>query len=472
MPKQIITRFAPSPTGFLHIGGARTALFNWVYAKKYNGKMLLRIEDTDKVRSTKEAIKAILDGLNWLGISWEGEPISQIANIERHREIAEQLVASGKAYKCYCSKEQLTKMRQDAMKSGNPAKYNGHCRELEQELAPQNIKPVIRIKLDAKKDIIVHDHVQGDVVFKGESLDDFIILRSDGTPTYMLAVVVDDHDMAVTHIIRGDDHLTNAAKQIIIYQALGWELPEMAHIPLIHGADGAKLSKRHGALGVNAYRKMGYLPAAIRNYLARLGWSHGDEEIFSTEQLIEWFDLKDLNKGAARFDFVKLANINAIYIRQSEPEELYEIMISLAKELDLKTDITGLNENKKTIIKALPELQLRAKTIVELIEMSQFIYATIPLNIDENAAAQLNDENKRMLSEIASILENITEWTIENIKPIIKEYAKNNNLKFGKVAQPIRAALTGRTNSPGIFEIMALIGKYETIARLKYQVKI
>ncbi len=317
MTRPVITRFAPSPTGYLHIGGARTALFNWVYAQKTGGKMLLRIEDTDRERSTEAATRALLDGLSWLGLTWEGDPISQYSRAARHAEIARQLLASGHAYKCYSSPQELDEMREKARAEGRPPRYDGRWRDRDPSEAPEGVAPVIRIKTPQTGEIVVQDHVQGRVVFKTENLDDFVILRSDGSPVYMLAVVVDDHDMGVTHIIRGDDHLTNAARQIVIYNAMGWDVPEMAHIPLIHGPDGAKLSKRHGAMGVDAYRKMGYLPPALRNYLARLGWAHGDDEIFSTEQMVEWFDLDGLNKGASRFDFAKLENLNGHYIREA-----------------------------------------------------------------------------------------------------------------------------------------------------------
>ncbi len=469
MPRQIITRFAPSPTGYLHIGGARTALFNWVYAKKNNGKMLLRVEDTDQKRSTDAAKEAILDGLSWLGIDWDDEPVSQIANAERHKEIAEQLVENNLAYKCYCSSEELVKMREEAKAKGLASKYSGKCRDLSDASVPAGIEPVIRLKIEPSKEIIVKDHVQGDVKFNSDNFDDFIILRSNGTPTYMLAVVVDDHDMGITHIIRGDDHLTNAARQIMIYNALGWDVPEMAHIPLIHGADGAKLSKRHGALGVDAYRKMGYLPKAIRNYLARLGWSHGNDEIFSTEQMINWFELDDLNKGASRFDFVKLANLNAHYIKQSDEKELFEIMISLCKELDKAFDEKGLAANKQTILSALKELKPRAKTILDLIELARFIYAIRPLQLDEKANNILTDENKIMIGKIITKLNDLTNWSLEEIKNQIKEFADENDQKLGKVAQPLRSALTGTTASPSIFDVMVLIGKDESLNRLKDQ---
>ena len=322
--KPVITRFAPSPTGYLHIGGARTALFNWLYAKRHSGKMLLRIEDTDRERSKPEAVQAILDGLTWMGLTWDGEAISQYERAPRHREVAEDLVARGEAYYCYTSAQELDEMRELAKAEGRPPRYDGRWRDRDPSEAPQGVKPVIRVKAPREGETVVHDAVQGEVRFPNKDLDDFIVLRSDGNPTYMHAVVVDDHDMGVTHIIRGDDHLTNAARQTIIYKAMGWEVPSMSHIPLIHGADGAKLSKRHGALGVEAYREMGYLPQALRNYLVRLGWSHGDDEIMSMEDMISWFDIYDINKGASRFDYDKLASINGHYIRTSDDKVLKE----------------------------------------------------------------------------------------------------------------------------------------------------
>ncbi len=469
MSKPIITRFAPSPTGFLHIGGARTALFNWVYAKHMGGEMLLRIEDTDRERSTKEAVDALLDGLSWLGLDWQGAPVSQFERASRHAEVANQLIASGHAYKCYCTPEELTQMREDARAKGNPPRYDGRWRDRDPKEAPAGVDPVVRIKMPANQDIHIADQVQGDVTFNTENLDDFVILRSDGSPTYMLAVVVDDHDMNVTHVIRGDDHLTNAARQIVIYNALDWDVPTMAHIPLIHGPDGAKLSKRHGALGVDAYRKMGYLPAAMRNYLARLGWAHGDDEIFSTEQMIEWFDLPALNKGASRFDFAKLENLNGLYIREADPAELYEIMCATAKEVERTTDYEGLTQNKQACLKAIPDLQPRSKTVLDLIDMAQFIYVQRPIVPDEKSAALLNEDARQMIAEIVSVLESLSDWEVEPINMAIRAYAESKELKLGKVAQPLRAALTGKTVSPGVFEVMVLIGRQETLARLQDQ---
>lgn len=467
---QVVTRFAPSPTGYLHIGGARTALFSWAFAKNQGGKMLLRIEDTDRERSTEAAVVALVDGLKWLGLDWDGEPISQFGRAARHAEIAHELVKIGHAYYCYCSPAELDQMREEARAAGKPPRYNGYWRDRDASEAPAGIAPVIRIKAPMSGDIVVNDHVQGKVVFKAENLDDFIILRSDGTPTYMHAVVVDDHDMGVTHIIRGDDHLTNAARQIVIYNAMGWTVPEMAHIPLIHGPDGAKLSKRHGALGVEAYRQMGYLPAALRNYLARLGWSHGDDEFFTTDQMVEWFSLDALNKGAARFDFVKLENINGHYIREATPDYLYDVMLATAQELVRSFDVDGLTANKATVLSALPELQPRAKTVLELIDLAQFIYASRPLTIDAAASALLTTDSRAVLSDMADLLRGLNEWSVPAIDAAMRTLAESKGLKLGKLAQPLRAALTGRTVSPGIFEVMVLIGRDETMARLGDQI--
>ena len=469
MSKPVVTRFAPSPTGYLHIGGARTALFNWAFARHNGGKMLLRIEDTDRERSTEAATAALIDGLTWLGITWDGEPLSQFARAKRHAEVANQLVESGMAYRCYTSAEELAEMREKARAEGRPPLYDRRWRDRSPEEAPQGVDPVIRIKAPLSGEIRVHDKIQGEVVFKAENLDDFIILRSDGTPTYMLAVVVDDHDMGVTHIIRGDDHLTNAARQITIYNALGWDLPEMAHMPLTHGPDGAKLSKRHGALGVDAYRKMGYLPEAMANYLARLGWAHGDDEVFSMDQLAEWFTLEAMNKGAARFDFVKLGNLNGLYIRNADTARLYDIMVATATEVGRDADLAGLMANKETVLAALPELQPRAKTVLELIDLAQFIYATRPLTIAEDAGKHLGDDSRVILGEIADLLEKTNDWSAEVLNAIVREFAEKRDLKLGKVAQPLRVALTGRTVSPGVFEVMELIGRTETLARLADQ---
>jgi glutamyl-tRNA synthetase len=466
MPKTVVTRFAPSPTGYLHIGSARTALFSWAYARNMQGKFLLRIEDTDRERSTEDAVQAIYDGLSWLGLKWDGEPTLQFSRAARHAEIARELLARGQAYYCYCSPEELAEMRETARAKGLPPRYNGMWRDRDPSEAPKGVAPVIRIKAPLSGEIVVHDHVQGEVVFKTENLDDFIILRSDGTPTYMLAVVVDDHDMGVTHIIRGDDHLTNAARQIIIYNGMGWEVPEMAHIPLIHGPDGAKLSKRHGALGVGAYRQLGYLPEAMINYLARLGWSHGDDELFDVDQMIDWFSLEGLNKGAARFDFVKLENVNGHYIRGAKPTYLYDVMVATANEIGRDIDHAGLTGNKATVLAALPELQPRAKTVLELIDLAQFIYAVRPIQVESTAAEVLTAEARSMLAGAKVVLDELSDWSVAAIDGAIRAFADSRGLKLGKVAQPLRAALTGRTVSPGIFEVMVLIGKDESLARI------
>ncbi|MEM8878808.1 MAG: glutamate--tRNA ligase [Pseudomonadota bacterium] len=464
----IVTRFAPSPTGFLHIGGARTALFNWLYAKAKGGRFLLRIEDTDRTRSTQEAIDAILDGLRWLGLEWDGEPVSQAANGARHKEVAEALLAAGHAYRCYSSKEDLDAMRAKAQAEGRPPRYDGTWRGRDAADAPDGVPPVIRFRAPESGETIVRDHVQGDVTFPNADLDDLIILRSDGTPTYNLSVVVDDHDMGVSHIVRGVDHLTNAARQSQIYQALGWTVPEMAHIPLIHGPDGAKLSKRHGALGVGAYREMGYLPDAMRNYLARLGWSHGDDEIFSIAQMIEWFDLDGIGKSAARFDVAKLENLNGHYIRHTEDDALADLLLSEVPHLEGGHDIVArLDDDRIAKIRsAIPGLKERAKTLCELLDGAQFLLASRPLAYDEKASALITEETRPILASVNATLSALPDWTMGAIEEAIRAVADEHELKLGKVAQPLRAALTGRTTSPGIFDVVFVLGRDEVIGRL------
>ncbi|MDV2965324.1 glutamate--tRNA ligase [Nitratireductor aquimarinus] len=471
MTKPVVTRFAPSPTGYLHIGGARTALFNWLYAQHTGGKMLLRIEDTDRQRSTEAATAAILDGLAWLGLDCDGEPISQFARADRHRAVAEELVAKGEAYYCYSSPEELEAMREKARAEGRPPRYDGTWRDRDASQAPEGVKPVIRIKTPQEGETVVEDQVQGTVRFPNKDLDDFIILRSDGSPTYMHAVVVDDHDMGVTHIIRGDDHLTNAARQTVIYKAMGWDVPVMAHIPLIHGADGAKLSKRHGALGVEAYRAMGYLPSALRNYLARLGWSHGDDEIMSDEDMIRWFDITDVNKGAARFDFQKLEALNGVHMRQMADEELLSRLIDTLPHLEGgEALLSALDEQRKAqLLAALPGLKERAKTLVELIESAAFIFDQRPLSFDEKAQQLLDENARQLLAEILPVLQNVGDWTLANIEAAVREFAEQTERKLGKVAQPLRAALTGRTTSPGIFDVLSVLGREESLARISDQ---
>src|ERR1700691_3971634 len=388
----VVTRFAPSPTGFLHIGGARTAWFNWLYARGRGGKMLLRIEDTDRERSTQAAIAVILDGVDWLGIAWDGDVIYHFSRVARHREVAEALLASGHAYRCYASQDELTQMREAARKEGRSKLYDGRWRDRDPGEAPPSVKPAIRLKAPLTGETIIEDQVQGRVVWQNENLDDLVLLRSDGTPTYMLAVVVDDHDMGVTHVIRGDDHLTNAARQKQIYDALSWPVPVMAHIPLIHGPDGSKLSKRHGALGVDAYRAMGYLPVALRNYLVRLGWSHGDQEIFSTEEMIAAFDLPQIGRSPARFDFAKLENLNGHYIRQSDDAAL---LLAIEQLLPHLADGKRLAEKltprlREQWLAAMPSLKERAKTLLDLIDGSHFLLDNPPLPLDDKASALAN----------------------------------------------------------------------------------
>ncbi len=468
MTSPIVTRFAPSPTGFLHIGGARTALFNWLYARKHGGKMLLRIEDTDRERSTEAAIAAILDGLKWLELDWDGDVIYQFSRAARHREVAEQLLAEGKAYHCYATAEELTAMREKARAEGRTRLYDGMWRDRDAATAPSGVKPTIRLKAPQTGETVIEDQVQGRVVWQNENLDDLVLLRGDGTPTYMLAVVVDDHDMGVTHVIRGDDHLINAARQKQIYDAAGWTIPSMSHIPLIHGPDGAKLSKRHGALGVEAYRAMGYLPAALRNYLVRLGWSHGDQEIFSTQEMIDAFDLSGIGRSAARFDFAKLENLNGHYIRQSDDKTLVGMFEGV---LDYIPDGAALKAklNEKTraqLLQAMPSLKDRAKTLLELIAGSYFIFADRPLEIEAKAEALLTDDNRALISRMRTELAAVSPWSAETTEAAMRNFAEQNNLKLGAVAQPLRAALTGRTTSPGIFEVLAVLGREECLARL------
>jgi len=471
MTEPIITRFAPSPTGFLHIGGGRTALFNWLYARGRGGKMLLRIEDTDRERSTNEAIAAILDGLKWLGLDWDGDAVYQFSRVERHREVVAQMLAAGTAYRCYATPEELAEMREKARGEGKTRLYDGRWRDRTQDDAPAGAKPATRLKAPLTGETVVEDQVQGRVTWQNENLDDFVLLRSDGTPTYMLAVVVDDHDMGVTHIIRGDDHLNNAARQTQIYQALGWNVPVMAHIPLIHGPDGSKLSKRHGALGIDAYRAMGYLPAAMRNYLVRLGWSHGDQEIFSTEEMKAAFDLPQIGRSPARFDFAKLENLNGHYIRASGDRDLMAAIDGLLPHLPNGTEIAAklTPAVREQIVAAMPELKERAKTLVELVDAASFIWASRPLALDDKAKALLSDESRSLLREVLPEIESVQPWSAEATEQAVRAYAERKATKLGAVAQPLRAALTGRSTSPGIFNVLAVLGRDESLARLRDQ---
>jgi glutamyl-tRNA synthetase len=471
MSETVVTRFAPSPTGFLHIGGARTALFNWLYARSRGGKMLLRIEDTDRERSTKTAIDAILDGLTWLGIDWDGEAIYQYSRAARHREVVEELLAAGRAYRCYASQAELAEMREKARAEGRSKLYDGRWRDRDPSEAPPDVKPVIRLKAPLTGETVIEDQVQGRVAWQNENLDDLVLLRSDGSPTYMLAVVVDDHDMAVTHIIRGDDHLTNAARQKQIYEALGWGVPAMAHIPLIHGPDGAKLSKRHGALGVDAYRAMGYLPIAMRNYLVRLGWAHGDQEIFSTDEMIKAFDLPQIGRSPARFDFARLENLNGHYIRQSSDVDLLaaleQVLPHIQGGAELLNKLTP--ELRGKLVAAMPGLKERAKTLVELVDSARYVFADRPLALDDKAAGLLTAEARSLLGEISDELRQVEPWTVEATEQAVRAFAERRGIKLGGVAQPLRAALTGRTTSPPIFDVLAVLGKNESLSRLQDQ---
>ena len=459
----VVTRFAPSPTGFLHIGGARTALFNYLYAKHMGGKFLLRIEDTDRQRSTQEAVDAISAGLKWLGLDWDGDAVSQFSRADRHAEVAQQLLDTGKAYKCYCTPEELTEMREAAKAAGQPMRYNGLWRDRDASEAPAGVEPVVRIKAEHSGDTIIQDLIQGEVKVSNAEIDDFVILRGDGTATYMLAVVVDDHDMDITHVVRGDDHLTNTFRQMQIYDAMGWDRPVFAHMPLLHGSDGKKLSKRHGALGVEAYRDMGLLPEAVSNYLMRLGWGHGDDEIISREQAIEWFDVVDVGKAAARFDADKLASINAHYMREADNARLFELIWPGVVEL---LDHKLAADAAERIFSGMSDLKARAKNVLELTENAAFYAHLRPLEMNEKAAKLLNDDGLTVLRQMRDILAGFKDWRAEPLQDAAKAFAEQADVKLGKVAQPLRAALTGSNISPGVFEVMEILGKEESLGRL------
>ena len=454
----VVTRFAPSPTGFLHIGGARTALFNWLFARHHGGKFLLRIEDTDKARSTTEAIDAILDGMRWLGLDWDGHEYYQSQFWARHAEIAHKMLDRGHAYRCWMSQKELAAQREQAAKDRKPFRINSPWRERTDE---GDGPFVIRLKAPAEGETVIDDRVQGRVTVQNAEIDDFILLRSDGSPTYMLAVVVDDHDMGVTHVIRGDDHLNNAFRQLAIIRAMGWPEPVYAHVPLIHGPDGAKLSKRHGALGVDAYRdELGMLPEAVSNYLLRLGWGHGDDEIISRAQATEWFDLDHVGKSPSRFDFKKLENLNGHYIREADDGRLAEL---IAPGL-------GIDEPQQALLtRAMPELKARATTLHQLADGARFLFDTRPLAVDEAAAALLTDESRAILAAAHKHLVALAKWDVESLEAAIRDVADASGAKLGKIAQPLRAALTGRTTSPGIFDVLALLGRDESLARIADQ---
>jgi glutamyl-tRNA synthetase len=457
-----VLRFAPSPTGMLHIGGARTALFNWLYARHTGGTFLLRIEDTDRERSTPEAVDAILNGMNWMGLNWDGDVIYQFARAARHREVAEKLLSEDKAYRCYATAEELTAMREEQKAAGKPMRYDGRWRMRNPGPEQQGKPYVVRLKARQDGETIVHDQVLGHVRFENSQLDDMVLLRSDGTPTYMLAVVVDDLDMGVTHVIRGADHLNNAARQLQLIEAMGAPIPVYGHLPLINGPDGAKLSKRHGALAVEAYRDMGYLPETMRNYLLRLGWSHGDDEIISTAQAIEWFNLDSIGKSAARMDYKKLDNLNGHYIRESSDEVLVaDVTAFLARE----PRVLSMTARER-LGAAMPSLKERAKTLVELIQGAEFLFTDGPRTLDEAAAKLLTPEARAILAETLPALE-ATDWGASDLEAAARAFAEAKGLKLGQVAQPLRAALTGKAASPPLFEMLALLGREESLVRLR-----
>jgi glutamyl-tRNA synthetase len=509
MTGNVVTRFAPSPTGFLHIGVARTALFNWLYARHTGGTFLLRIEDTDRERSTEVAVKAILDGLKWLELDWDGEPLYQFPRAGRHREVADQLLAAGNAYRCYLTPEELKGMqdaiateralaREEKRAPRGPQTIQSPWRDRDPKEAPAGVAPVLRLRAPRDGETVVDDQVQGRVVVPNTQLDDMIILRSDGTPTYNFAVVVDDHDMGVTHVIRGVDHLTNAGRQAQIYKAMGWDVPVFAHVPLIHGPDGAKLSKRHGALGVEAYRAMGFLPAALRNYLARLGWSHGDDEIFTTEQMIEWFDVSDINKSPARIDFAKMADVNGHYIRQASDEELVQrIEDLLPDELDtgilIRAELAAGSHGgeklgapkggrgsiprhldpdlRQKLRLAMPSLKERAKTLLELLDGASFLFDKRPLGLDDKAAKALDGGARTTLAKLLPQLEAAPDWQAATLEGTVRTFADTTGAKLGAVAQPLRAALTGKAVSPPVFDVMAALGREEALGRIRDQAR-
>ncbi len=470
-PQPVVTRFAPSPTGTLHIGGARTALFNWLYARHTGGKFLLRIEDTDRERSKQAYVEAILGSLRWLELAWDGEPIYQHRAADRHRAVAQGLLARGLAYRCYCTPDELAAMREAARAEGRVATYSGLWRDRDPNDAPPGIEPAIRLKTPRQGETVVDDQVQGRVVFPNKDLDDLIILRSDGAPTYNFAVVVDDHDMGVTHVIRGVDHLTNAARQSQIYQALDWQLPVFAHVPLIHGPDGAKLSKRHGAQGTEDYRAMGYLPAALRNYLVRLGWSHGDDEIFSTEQMVAWFDLDGIGRSPARFDFAKLADLNGHYIRTATPTEIKTRLQQALPEMQAGPALAARLDaiGWASLDRCLPALMQRAKTLQDIVDGARFLVLERPLKLDEKAEKQLDSDARTLLAGLIVKLDALPQWPAEALDALLRTEAETAGVKLGKVAQPVRAALTGTTVSPPIADVMGALGREESLARLRDQ---
>lgn len=460
----IVTRFAPSPTGFLHIGGARTALFNWLFARHHGGKFLLRIEDTDRARSTDAAIDAIIDGLQWLELDWDGDVVFQFSRATRHAEVANLLLESGHAYRCYATSAELEAMREAQRAARLPMRYDGRWRDRDPSEAPEGAPFVIRLKAPREGSVTIEDRVQGPVTVNNEELDDFVLLRSDGTPTYMLSVVVDDYDMGITHVIRGDDHLNNAFRQLALIRAMEWREPIYAHVPLIHGPDGAKLSKRHGAMGVDAYRdELGYLPEAINNYLMRLGWGHGDDEIFSREQAIAWFELDGVGRSPSRFDFKKLENLNGHYLREADDSRLAAIAQPM---IEAKLGRTLGDSEVEMLVKSMASLKPRAKSTLGLAEGAMFLFEQRPLTLDEGAKALLEGDALELLESVSSALGGSSDWDEAALESAVRRVAEDAGLGLGKVAQPLRAALTGRTTSPGIFDVLMLLGREESLARI------
>nr|WP_276588929.1 MULTISPECIES: glutamate--tRNA ligase [unclassified Sphingomonas] len=453
----VVTRFAPSPTGYLHLGGGRTALFNWLYARANGGKFLLRIEDTDRKRSTQEAIDAILDGMDWLGLAPDEPPVYQAARAERHAEVAHAMVANGHAYRCYMTQDELTAMRAEAEAAKKPLRIRSPWRDRAPNAAPDGAPYVVRLKAPTEGATTIVDRVQGAVTVQNAELDDLVLLRSDGTPTYMLAVVVDDHDMGVTHVIRGDDHLNNAFRQLPIIRAMGWPEPVYAHIPLIHGSDGAKLSKRHGAVGIDAYRDaLGILPEAMDNYLLRLGWGHGDDEIISRDQAIAWFDLSGVGKSPSRFDLKKLENLNGHYIREADDSRLAALVAARI----------GRPDTVDLLARAMPSMKPRAANLNALADGAAFLFATRPLAIDADAAPLLEGDAPATLGALHAALDAVHHWDTEALEDAVRRVAEERGLKLGQAAQPLRVALTGRRTSPGIFDVLALLGRDESLARI------
>ena len=461
---EVVTRFAPSPTGYLHIGGVRTALFNWLYARKHNGKFKLRIEDTDLKRSTEDAKKAIINGLKWLNLDWDEDIIYQSERLSRHTEIGMQLLKTGHAYKCYATPEELNAMREEAKINKRPPKYNGYWRNRDPELAPAGVKPAIRIKNPTKGKTILKDMIQGTIEIKNSELDDFIIIRSDGTPTYMLSVVVDDYDMKISHVIRGHDHLTNTLRQQHIYNALDWKIPNHAHIPLIHGSDGTKLSKRHGALGVEVYNEQGFLIETMLNYLLRLGWSHGDDEIISIENAIKWFDIKSIGKSPAKFDIERLNSLNSYYINIKKDSELIHIIVENYKKLGKTIE----NEKLQVLKNGIKGLKKRVRTTIELVDMCSFYIENIPINFDKKSKKILTKENCKLIGEYIPYLESVTNWNDNSIEKSIKSFCDDKKINLGQLAQPLRAALTGKSVSPRLYEVILALGMTEVINRINF----